>query len=181
MRCYLESSRVVLREFVSEDLDKLVELDGDPEVMKYLSEGEPTSRDDMVLIMNRTKTVLEKYNHKLGIWAAIEKSTSKFMGWFHLRPSKKDSENLKLLELRYRLKREFWSKGIATEVSKKLLTKAFDELGASEVFAITIQGNLASRRVMEKIGLKFSHDFVDDSFKPSLQNQVWYSLKKPDL
>ena len=77
MSRYLESERIILREFVPEDIDHLVDLDSDPEVMKYLTGGESTSRENMIIIMKQTATFMEKYDYKLGIWAAIEKSSNK--------------------------------------------------------------------------------------------------------
>lgn len=163
MQKYLETTRLDLREFHSEDTDLLVDLDSDPEVMKFLTEGKPTSRDEAQKILARVMAYPEKYQGKLGVWCAEEKSSGEFMGWFHLRPDKKDPENLRDLELGYRLKRKFWGKGHATETSLKLIEKAFSELNAETVFAVTALANLASQSVMIKIGMIFETEYRDES------------------
>ena len=92
-----------------------------------------------------------------GFWAAVEKSTSRFVGWFHFRPAKGAPPGE--IELGYRLRREAWGKGYATEGSRALIDKGFAELGVERVVAETMVVNAASRRVMEKAGLAFVRVF----------------------
>lgn len=87
-----------------------------------------------------------------GTFAAIERSTGDFVGWFHLRPDDGPDDEP---ELGYRLRRDFWGKGYATEGSRALIDKAFDELGATRVWATAMAVHVASRRVMERAGLRF--------------------------
>jgi len=86
-----------------------------------------------------------------GFWAAIEKATGDFLGWFHFRPP--EGAGPEVAELGYRLRKSAWGKGYATEASRALIRKGFTELGVQRVVASTYQDNLASRRVMEKAGL----------------------------
>jgi RimJ/RimL family protein N-acetyltransferase len=74
-----------------------------------------------------------------------------FIGWAHLRP---DSHDPEWAEIGYRLRRSHWGRGLATEVALALMTHAFDTLGYSTVTARTMPANIASRRVMEKCGLR---------------------------
>jgi RimJ/RimL family protein N-acetyltransferase len=89
-------------------------------------------------------------SERYGFWAAVEKSTGRFVGWFHLRPG--DGAGPDEPELGYRLRREVWGRGYATEGSLALIDKAFTELRADRVYASTMAVNVASRRVMEKAG-----------------------------
>jgi RimJ/RimL family protein N-acetyltransferase len=158
---YLKSARVLLRQYRDGDFALLLDLNSDPEVMKYLTNGIPDSREEVEAGIARTLVYQKKFDGVLGVWIAEEIESGEFMGWFLLRPDKADLDNTKVLELGYRLKKKFWGKGYATEMSKTLIRKAFENLGAEKVFAQTWKENLASRRVMEKVGLRFDSEFID--------------------
>lgn len=135
------------------DADNLVELDSDPEVMRFLSGGEPTPRDVVEsVVLPRFLRFYERFNG-LGYWAAVEKSTGEFVGWFGLRPHEDSPPDT--LELSYRLRRSVWRKGYATEGARALIRKGFTELGMRRVQATTYEHNVASRRVMEKVSMTF--------------------------
>ena len=87
----------------------------------------------------------------------MEKSTGRFVGWFHFRPAAAADPDE--IELGYRLLRSAWGKGYATEGSRALIQKGFAELGVRRVVASTMVVNVASRRVMEKAGLRFVRTF----------------------
>ena len=149
---YLQTERVTLRRFGADDADLLIELDSDPEVMRYLSGGEPTApelyRD---LGVPSILAGYERWEGAFGLFAAYEIEGGAFVGWFCLRPERDGP--LDEVELGYRLRRAAWGKGYATEVSSALLTKAFTELGVRVVFGDTMALNRASQHVMEKIGM----------------------------
>ena len=87
MQVFLETERLVLRRFTEDDVDLLVELDADPEVMRYINGGEPTSRAEVVDEVLPAFLDYYKRYPGYGFWAAIEKSTGEFLGWFHFRPA----------------------------------------------------------------------------------------------
>ncbi len=157
MQVFLETERLVLRQFTEADLENLVALDSDPDVMRFLSGGTPTPRD---VIQNEMLPRLLHYYEQYdgyGFWAAIEKSTGDFLGWFHFRPPKGASPDEP--ELGYRLHKAAWGKGYGTEGSRALIRKGFTELGVRRVVASTYQDNLGSRRVMEKAGMTLVRTF----------------------
>jgi RimJ/RimL family protein N-acetyltransferase len=150
---YLSTERMLLRRFTLADLDALESLDADPEVMRFINGGRPTPRAEL-----RDEVLpfwLEFYERgdAWGFWAATERSSDAFLGWFHLRPGSHGPAEEP--ELGYRLRRELWGRGLATEGSRALIDKAFVEFGVSRVHATTMAVNLASRRVMEKAGMRF--------------------------
>ena len=175
---YLETERMSLRELRLSDEDLILELDSDPEVMRYLTDGEASTREHVRGALMRTQDLYQKHGGRFGFWGAIEKETGNFMGWFHFRPSKKDPDNVKRIELGYRLKKAYWGKGFATEGSRALVLKGFTDLGVDEIFATTMAKNLASQKVMEKVGLSFSKNYVEDLFPGSDQSAVEYLLSK---
>jgi len=152
MEVYLETERLVLRRFTPGDALNLFELDSDPEVMRYLSGGTPTPRDMIECeILPRFLASYERFPG-YGTWAACLKSSGDFLGWFGFHPASEEDPGS--VSLGYRLRRSAWGKGYATEGSRALIRKGFTELGAERVYATTYEDNLASRRVMEKVGLK---------------------------
>jgi RimJ/RimL family protein N-acetyltransferase len=177
-KIYLETDRMILRELSSNDVQHIFELDSDPDVMKFLTNGTPSTLEEVRTNLKKTEELFEKHNGKFGFWAAYDRRSNEFMGWFHFRPAKSDPDNLKRIELGYRFFKRFWGKGYATEGSIALLKKGFSELGVEEVFAITMQRNLGSRRVMEKIGLTFVREFFDPNFPDTTEKDVEYVLTK---
>jgi RimJ/RimL family protein N-acetyltransferase len=156
----LETERMYFRQFRDADAQLLFELDSDPEVMRFISKGKPTplARIQGEIIPK----FLEYYrrNPPQGFWAAHLREAGSFIGWFHLRPDIKSAGEM---ELGYRLQRNVWGRGLATEGSKALLGKAFNEWAYEKVCARTLSDNMASRRVMEKAGLCFECDFHYDA------------------
>lgn len=182
MKIFLETDRLILRRFTEADEDDLVELDSDPEVMRFINGGKPTSREE---VRNRILPILlgcyERFDG-LGFWAAEERSTGRFLGWFHFRPHKNEPGSGEI-ELGYRLRRQAWGKGYATEGSRALIHKGFTELGVERVVAEAMTANLGSRRVMEKSGLTFVRSFrLDrpDAGDGAEHGAVEYALTKAD-
>jgi len=190
MRVFLETNRLVLRRFTADDVDNLVDLDADPEVMRFLTGGTPTPRD--VIENEILPRFLRLYEHfaGYGYWAAIEKATGAFLGWFSLAPPEGSSPDV---ELGYRLRTSAWGKGYATEGARALIRKGFTELGVQRVLATTYQDNLASRRVMQKAGMRLvrtyrltPEDLVAEGTFHSTSQDLWdgdeveYALEKGD-
>jgi RimJ/RimL family protein N-acetyltransferase len=151
LQVFLETERLVLRRFTSADVDHLCDLDGDPDVMRFLNGGTPTPR--AVIETEILPRFLRSYQRfaGFGVWAAIEKASGEFLGWFSFRPP--DGGEPVEVELGYRLRKAAWGKGYATEGARALIRKGFTELGVRRVVAATYQDNVASRRVMEKVGM----------------------------
>ncbi len=163
MDVYLETERMVLREFTADDLELIVALDGEPGVKRYIDNDAPVDRDELT---ERLEWWLGYDGRTVGygFWAAFERSTGTFLGWFHLRPDE-DAGPLEP-ELGYRLHRAAWGRGFATEGSLALIDHAFSALDAERVCASTMAVNIGSRRVMEKAGMcfvrAFGIDWMDD-------------------
>lgn len=177
----LETERLMLSRFTPKDVDLLVELDSDPGVMRYLTGGKPTPRE--VIASETLPRVLSDYERGAGFgrWAAVEKATGAFIGWFGLR--RRENTAPGEVELGYRLRRSAWGKGYATEGSRALIRKSFTELGVQRVVANTMTVNRASRRVMEKLGMAHVRTYFLDwpeQIEGSEQGDVEYSLLKED-
>jgi RimJ/RimL family protein N-acetyltransferase len=160
MHVFLETERLILRRFTTDDLDNLVSLDGDPEVMRYLTGGRTISRHELkTFVLPRFLAYYDNFD-SYGFWAAIEKTSGEFVGWFHFRPAPESPPDEP--ELGYRLRKTAWGKGYATEGSRALIDKGFTEFGVQRVTASTMTVNQGSRHVMEKSGLTYVRTFHQD-------------------
>jgi RimJ/RimL family protein N-acetyltransferase len=178
MEDVLETERLRLREFTWDDVENLVELDADPEVMRYITGGRATSRE---VIEREELPAFLRRSDGYGFWAAVEKASGDFIGWFHLRLRAEGAADEP--ELGYRLRRSAWGKGYATEGSRALVEKAFAELGARRVWAETMVVNTASRRVMEKAGLEYVRTFHadwPDKIEGDEEGDVEYALTRAE-
>ena len=177
----LETGRLRLRQFTADDEDNLVELDSDPEVMRYLTGGVPTPRESIRdEVLPRLMRQYTQWSH-YGLWAAELRGTGEFVGWFAMRPDARHPEDEP--ELGYRLRRSAWRKGYATEGSLALIDDAFTVAGASAVRAETMFVNAGSRAVMEKCGLRHvgtRHDEWDDPIPGTELGEVEYAITREE-
>jgi len=178
---YLETGRLRLRWFTAADLDDVYALHSDPAVMRYL--GRPATREDV-----RDTTLPRWFNlydrHPgLGYFAAIEKQSGMFLGWFLFRPPLVEQPVPGEVELGYRLHEAVWGRGFATEGSIALVEKGFTELGVQRVVATTMTVNRGSRRVLEKAGLRYVRTFHPDWPDPlegAEHGEVEYALTREE-
>jgi RimJ/RimL family protein N-acetyltransferase len=181
VQIFLETERLELRRFTMADADNLVDLDSDPEVMHFITGGRPTRREEIVAdVLPAFLGYYERFAG-YGFWAAIEKSTGEFVGWFHFRP--RDGSLADQPELGYRLRQSAWGKGYGTEGSLALIRKGFTELGVRRVFAETMAVHAASRHVMEKAGLRLVRSFQQPwpyKIPGNEQGAVEYALTRAD-
>jgi len=141
----LTTARLALRAITTDDVDLIVDLDADPEVMRFINGGRPTPREEAARIVERSQ------GHR---WVAFERDGGAFVGWFGLRPSGPHQR-----ELGYRLRRAFWGRGLAIEGSLALIELAFTQLAVRRVWAQTMTVNTASRAVMERCGMRYVRTF----------------------
>jgi len=177
----LETPRLVLRQFTGDDVDNLVDLNSDPEVMRYLTGGKPMPREEIRdQIIPFHLSVYDRFD-RLGTWAADSADGGEFLGWFCLRAGNRSE--VTNVELGYRLRRSAWNQGYATEGSRALISMGFTDLGVERVFAHAMALNAASRRVMEKCGLALVRSIPWDypyTFAGTEHGEVEYALTRPE-
>jgi RimJ/RimL family protein N-acetyltransferase len=143
----LATERLRLAPLSDAELDDLVELDGDPEVRRFV---DPLGIIIPVDAHDRRTYAWERFVQAGGFYGARERIGDAFVGWFQLEPA---PGRLDEAELGIRLARKNWGLGYATEGARALVTYALDVLGYRRVFAHALDDNGASIRVMEKAGL----------------------------
>ena len=159
MDIFLETERMVLRRFTMDDVDAVFALDSDPLVRTFVEDGEPVTREEAA----DTIAHWLKYHERsdlFGFWAAIEKQSGSFLGWFHFRPRPDSPQDEP--ELGYRLVSSAWGQGYGTEGSLALIDKGFTSPQVSRVVAETMAVHTASRRVMEKAGMRHVRSYRVD-------------------
>ncbi|MEV0603407.1 GNAT family N-acetyltransferase [Streptomyces sp. NPDC050315] len=159
MHVLLETERLRLRAFTGADLDNLRDLHRDSQVMRFLDAGHPTPE---LLVTQYARPA------HFGYWAAEERATGAFLGWFEFRPTDENGERERTaeVELGYRLRRAAWGKGYATEGARALVDRGFGEWGVERVMATTMAVNTGSRRVLEKCGLRYVRTFHEEWAEP---------------
>lgn len=181
MRVLLQTDRLVLRAFTPSDVDNLVELDADPDVVHFITGGRPTPR---AVVEHELLPAFLAYYERFpgyGFWAAQERSTGEFLGWFHLRPAAGGDPDSP--ELGYRLRKSAWGKGYATEGARALVHKGFADLGARRIWAEAMTVHRASRRVLEKAGLRCVRTFHQpwpDPIEGAEHGDVEYALTRAE-
>jgi len=155
----MRTRRLVLREFEPSDVDNLVTLDGDPEVMRFLT-GEASSRTEIETGVLPRFLAAHAKHRRFGFWAAETSGDGVFVGWFGLHPVTPDdsaivmwteSDDTAVVEIGYRIRRSAWGQGYATEGVQALVRRAFTDLAVREIVGTTMAVNVGSRRVMEKV------------------------------
>ncbi len=170
----LQTKTLTLRRCSPSDRTDFIGLELDPEVMHFLHGGavDPAKTDpkDVTFLMPRGS---EPY-----VWTARRTDTDAFVGWFCLFPA-----TATLAEIGYRLRRADWGQGLASEGASALVDWGFGSAGYDKVIGCTMAVNHASRRVMEKIGMKHVRtDFPDfpAQIPGSEEGEVWYELLRSE-
>lgn len=158
----LRTERLVLRRWRDEDRAPFAALNADPEVMRYFPNALTRAESDALL--DRLETAIGERG--FGFWALEVAETGRFIGFTGLSVPRFDAPFTPAVEVGWRLARENWGRGYATEAARRSLDFAFTELGLDEVVAFTPIANAPSRAVMRRIGMAHTPD--DDFDHPSI-------------
>lgn len=151
----IETPRLLLRRWKEADLGKFVEMNADPEVMRYFPETQPEERTKR--FYNLIQEEFLEYGY--GLYAAEEKSSGSFMGFIGFHWARLNTNFCPCVEIGWRLGKQYWNKGYATEGAKACLNHGFTNLGINKVYSFTTVENRPSQNVMQKIGMKFYQYF----------------------
>lgn len=176
----LDTARLRLRPLTDDDVDDVVALHTDPQVMRHLGPPAETAGHVRGVLLPRWRD-LDARMPGFGYAAAEERATGTFLGWFLFRPPHTEDPPPGEIELGYRLHRAAWGRGFATEGSRALVDRGFAELGVERVVATTMAVNLGSRRVMEKVGLRYVRTVAaefDEPLPGSEHGEVEYALTR---
>jgi len=177
MTFYLETERLILRDLLESDVNGIFELDSDPMVHEYLGKKPIRTKKEAKKVI---EFIREQYIQRgIGRFAAIEKSSGDFIGWSGLKFNTGDKETIgdkrDFHDIGYRLIPRFWNKGYATESALACLDFGFKNLELNTIVGAAEIGNIASNKVLERIGLQYVEQLHLDG-----EMINWYQLKKED-
>lgn len=179
MQHYLQTPRLILRDWSTSDNEPFAQMNADPVVMEhypYLM-----SREQSDAFVERIKTHLQERGY--GLYAVEEKASGDFLGYVGMQYVNFAESFTPCNEIGWRLRKECWNQGYATEAAIACLKHAFDDLGFEEVHSFTSFFNLPSQRVMQKIGMSpigsFEHPKVSED--SHLRMHALYRILKQDF
>ncbi|MDQ3821233.1 MAG: GNAT family N-acetyltransferase [Acidobacteriota bacterium] len=150
--CEIETERVQLRMFRPDDLDGLSLIFADPDVVRHIGNGKPVQGEETEVAL---RSIIRHWGiHGFGRWAAVYKATRKLIGYCGLRSFNG------VPELVYLLSKEYWGRGIATEMARAALSYGFEEKQFGQIIAMTKVENYASERVMKKLGMSYEKNAI---------------------
>ena len=175
MNIELETDRLLLRQWKEEDFDAFATMNADPEVMEFYPNIQ--SLEESFDMARKFQNLISEKGW--GFWAVERLCDNSFIGFVGLHEPTFDLPVTPCTEIGWRLSRNAWGKGYATEAAKEALKFAFNELKLGQVYSFTSVGNLRSRAVMEKIGMKntnanFNHPIIPEGH--SLSEHVLYKI-----
>jgi RimJ/RimL family protein N-acetyltransferase len=151
----LATPRLTLVPFCIEQLDGLSAMNADPEVMRYIS-GRPETRDETLAVVALVQRRWARFGYSW--WSFIETASGEIVGAGAIQNLRREQapepDPACPLEIGWRLRRDRWHRGIATEAAQAMAGFAFDTLRAEELHAVCDPGNLASARVMQRLGMR---------------------------
>lgn len=157
MHIIFETPRLILRQFTEDDAPLILELNSDPEIVKYVHEPTlKTEEEAKTILLNN---ILPQYKNNLGRWAIHTKDNNEFIGWCGLKYRPEPDE----IDLGYRLIQKAWGKGFATEAAQYTLDHGFKTLSLKLITGRAHIENIASIKVLEKLGMDYIGESIVDN------------------
>jgi RimJ/RimL family protein N-acetyltransferase len=172
----LRTERLLLRAWRDEDLEPFAALNADPEIMRYFPAVVERAGSDAQAARIRAGFA----THGFGLWAVEVPGQAAFIGFVGLAVPRFEAYFTPCVEIGWRLARAHQGRGYAMEGARAALDFGFTRLELAEIVSFTVPANLASRRVMEKLGMQHTDDF-DHPLMPAghpLQRHVLYRLPR---
>jgi ribosomal-protein-alanine N-acetyltransferase len=152
MTTIAETDRLIIRHWREGDVEDAFAIYGDPEVTRYLAGDARDTTIDSTREWLAKKLPTQAEKAPLGLWAVEERSSGNVIGHALLQYAQINGEDR--VEVGYALARAAWGKGYATEIAQAMIQVGFDTLDLAEIYGVVIPENTASRRVLEKVGMR---------------------------
>lgn len=169
----IETERLSLRRWRDEDLEPYARMCADPKVMRFIGNGTTLTRKQSEAQIARFVRHWEERG--FGLWAVEERTTGDFVGFVGLVYQEEWAEGRHKTEVGWRLGREFWGRGFATEAAEASVAYGFGNLGLERIISIIQPANAASRRVAGKAGL-----IPRGETRWRGADAVWYAIDRDD-
>jgi len=176
----LATQRLRLRAWRASDRDAFAALNADPQVAEYLPRILDRAESDA--FAERIEAFFE--SHGYGLWAVEVPRVADFIGFVGLSSPGFEAAFTPCIEIGWRLAKEHWGHGYATEAARAALSFGFEELDLDEIVSFTVPANRRSRAVMERLGMQrdVAGDFAHPRLPPGhrLREHVLYRLARDD-
>ncbi len=151
------SARLSYAPMTRSDDDLLFQLDQDAEVMRFINGGKLSTMEDVINVYIPRIESFTNEDEGWGFWKVLLKDSGEFIGWILVRPMNffTDKPELDNLELGWRFKRDSWGKGLATEAAENIKQALISKGSSNRFSAIALEGNLASIKIMQKLGMEY--------------------------
>ncbi|KNF08350.1 acetyltransferase, GNAT family [Gottschalkia purinilytica] len=172
---YIETERLILRDWKQSDLEEFRKINSDEVVMEYFPKT--LSEQETDAMYEAIQKEFEEYNY--GLYAVEVKENKEFIGLIGFHRATFDSDFTPCVEIGWRLKKEAWGKGYATEGAKACLKYGFEQLGFEEIYSFTAKINTRSQNVMKKLGMNYVKDFNHPKVESDsvLYKHVLYNIR----
>ena len=152
-----DSPRLSFEPITEQDAELLFELDQDPEVMKYINGGQVTTMQEVHDVFIPRLQKYQNLEKGWGLWKVTIKDEQRYIGWILVRPMDffGDKPQWHDIEVGWRLKREAWGKGYATEAAKAVCDALAQQDEVEKISAVAVEDNLASIGIMQKLGMQY--------------------------
>jgi RimJ/RimL family protein N-acetyltransferase len=159
MNIKLETERLILREIFLLDAEAMFKLDSNVNVNKYLGNNPvKTIEESRKLIENLRNQYIK---NGIGRFAVVLKENNEFIGWSGIKYlTEPENNHVNVYEIGYRLQEEHWGKGYGSEAAKAWMDYGFKEMKIEKMYASVNKENEASKRILEKIGLQITSEFL---------------------
>lgn len=173
----LITSRLRLRQWQDGDKEVFAQLNADPEVMRYFPGTQTREQSDRSIAVWAAELEERGWSN----WAVEQVSDGSFIGFVGLSVPRRALPFMPCVEIGYRLAKEYWGKGFATEAGREALRFGFEELQLPEVVSFTAKLNLPSQAVMRRLGMRDAHEDFEHPALPEgnpLRPHCLYRLKR---
>jgi ribosomal-protein-alanine N-acetyltransferase len=166
----IDTERLYFRKFEYSDLPKLIEHRSDPDVARYLGGTRRQNPDELAKRIQFYIDCYDKYG--FGMCPMFWKETGDMIGAAGIQPL----EDTGLIEVGYSIVKSHWGRGIGTEAAKGWMEFGFNNFNLDSIVAVAVVANIASRRIMEKLGMEYKKTEVHYG-----EECAFYSITKEDF
>ncbi|MEI8411298.1 MULTISPECIES: GNAT family N-acetyltransferase [unclassified Kribbella] len=174
----LTTDRLLMRQWRESDREPFAALNADPAVMEHFPATQTREQSDALI--DRNIPAIDERGW--GLWAVEVRETGRFIGFTGLSVPSFEAHFMPAVEIGWRLAKEAWGNGYASEAARAALAHGFGPAGLEEIVSFTATTNLPSQRVMQRIGM--THDEAGDFDHPRLeaghrlQRHVFYRIDR---
>jgi RimJ/RimL family protein N-acetyltransferase len=175
-KVFIETERLILREWVESDESPYIALNADQAAMEFFPSVK-TPGETLAQIVRLQNGIAER---GYGFFAVERKDNNKFIGFTGLSHPGFEAEFTPCVEIGWRLSKENWGHGFATEAATACVKFGFDNLNVNEIYAFTAASNIRSERVMQKIGMTKQGYFDEPTIEDGnwLKRHVLYKIER---